>query len=114
MDVVSFEGLRQSQPNGVMSRAVSIPHHTFTGQVSQWLTSIAHILSPETDNCSSQVRIRKVSDRRKYFLINLHKRMLGKTSGGGTLNLLITDVHPTDLPRPAIRVDASMDISTWT
>ena len=55
-----------------------------------------------------------VSDRRKYFLINLHKRMLGKTSGGGTLNLLITDVHPTELPRPAIRVDASMDISMWT
>ena len=47
--------LRPSQPNGVMSSAVSLPNHMFTGQAysSKRLTSIVHILSPETDNCPS-------------------------------------------------------------
>ena len=51
--VLSF--LRPSQPNEVMSSAVSLPNHMFTGQAqsSKWLTSIVHILSPETDNCPS-------------------------------------------------------------
>ena len=50
-----FEVLRPSQPNGVMSSTVSLPNHTFTGQAlsSKRLTSIVHILSPETDNCPS-------------------------------------------------------------
>ena len=30
---VCFEVLRPSQPDGVMSSAVSLPNHTFTGQV---------------------------------------------------------------------------------
>ena len=30
--VCLFEVLRPSQPNGVMSSAVSLPNHTFTGQ----------------------------------------------------------------------------------
>ena len=38
--------------HGVMSSAVSLPNHTFTGQAKR-LTSIVHILSPETDNCPS-------------------------------------------------------------
>ena len=52
---VCVEVLRPSQPNGVMSSAVSLPNHTFTGQAlsSKRLTSIVHILSPETDNCPS-------------------------------------------------------------
>ena len=29
---ICIEVLRPSQPNGVMSSAVSLPHHTFTGQ----------------------------------------------------------------------------------
>ena len=46
---VCFEVLRPSQPNRVMSSAVSLPNHTFTGQAqsSKRLTSIVHILSPE-------------------------------------------------------------------
>ena len=44
-----------SQPNGVMSSAVSLPNHTFTGQSSKQLTSIVHIPSPETDNCPSWI-----------------------------------------------------------
>ena len=52
---VCVEVLRPSQPNGVMSSTVSLPNHTFTGQAlsSKRLTSIVHILSPETDNCPS-------------------------------------------------------------
>ena len=54
---VCVEVLRPSQPNGVMSSAVSLPNHTFTGQAksSKQLTSIVHILSPETDNCPSWI-----------------------------------------------------------
>ena len=52
---VCVEVLRPSQPNGVMLSAVSLPNHTFTGQAlsSKRLTSIVHILSPETDKCPS-------------------------------------------------------------
>ena len=54
---VSVEVLWPSQPNGVMLRAVSLPNHTFTRQAlsSKWLTSILHILLPETDNCLSWI-----------------------------------------------------------
>ena len=52
---VCVEILRPSQPNGVISSAVSLPNHTFTGQAksSKRLTSVVHILLPETDKCSS-------------------------------------------------------------
>ena len=48
MVFVCVEVLRPSQRNGVMS---SLPDHTFIGQAqsSKRLTSIVHILSPETD-----------------------------------------------------------------
>ena len=54
---VCVEALRPSQPNGVMSSAVSLPNHTFSGQAwsSKRLTSIVHILSSETDNCPSWI-----------------------------------------------------------
>ena len=50
--LVCVEVLRPSQPNGIMSSAVSLPNHTFTGQAlsSKRLTSIEHILSPENVN----------------------------------------------------------------
>ena len=50
--LVCVEVLWPSQPNGVMSSAVSLPNHYFTGQAqsTKRLTSIVHILSPETDN----------------------------------------------------------------
>ena len=58
---VCVEFLRPSQPNGVMSSAVSLPNHTFTGQAwsSKLLTSIVHILLPETDNCPSWISERE-------------------------------------------------------
>ena len=48
MRLFCVEVLRPSQPNGVMSSAVNLANQLFTGQA---LTSIVHILSPETDNC---------------------------------------------------------------
>ena len=53
--IVCVEVLRPSQPNGVMSSAVSLPNHKFTRQAksSKRLTNIVHILLPETDNCPS-------------------------------------------------------------
>ena len=52
---VCVEVLQPNQPNGVMLSAVNLPNHTFTVQAlsSQWLTSIVHILSLETNNCPS-------------------------------------------------------------
>ena len=72
---VCVEVLRPSQPSGVMSSAVSLPNHIFTGQVesSKRFTSTVHILSPETDNCPSQRK--GENDHRKYFVINLHERL---------------------------------------
>ena len=54
-NLVCVEVLRPSQPNGVMSSAVSLPNYTLTGQAksSKRLTSSVHIFSPETDNCPS-------------------------------------------------------------
>ena len=50
---VCVEVLMPSQPNRVMISAVNLPNHTFTGQSSKQLTSIVHILLPESDNCPS-------------------------------------------------------------
>ena len=49
------------QPSGVMLSAVSLPNQEFTGQAwsSKRLTSIVHILSPETDNCPSWISWRE-------------------------------------------------------
>ena len=53
-------------PTVVMSSAVSLPYHTFTGQVwsSGRLAGILHILLPETDN-----QQKGENDRKKYFTI---------------------------------------------
>ena len=44
VNFVCVEALWPSQPNGVMSSTVSLPNHTFTGQVksSKQLNSIMH------------------------------------------------------------------------
>ena len=60
---VCVEVLRPSQPNGVMSSAVSLPNHTFTGQAlsSKRLTSIVHILSPENNQFLTELSARSMS-----------------------------------------------------
>ena len=49
--LISFVFKFYSQPNGVMSSAVSLPNRTFTGQALSSVpsNSIMQILSPETD-----------------------------------------------------------------
>ena len=84
---VCVEVLRPSQPSGVMSSAVSLPNHTFTGQTksSKRLTSIVHILSPETDNCPSWI-----SGRERMTVENISWSISTKECcrprGGGGLN----------------------------
>ena len=52
---ICVEILWPSQLNGAMLSMVSLPNHTFNEQArsSKWLTSIAHILLPEIENCPS-------------------------------------------------------------
>ena len=101
---VCVEVLRPSQPNGVMSSAVSLPNHTFTGQAksSKWLTSNVHILLPETDNCPSWICWRERMTVENISWSNLHERMLLTRWG---LNPQPPDhqskAHPTEPPRPA-------------
>ena len=125
---VYVQVLRTNQPNGVTSSAVSLPNHVYwAGLVlSKRLTSIVHILSPES-SCGhgtkaviqnhksiNEWRIRMFrptdmdprtkgvirnwqlpflnqrrgrgggggkNDRRKYFMIYLHERMLLTSAG---------------------------------
>ena len=92
-EFVCIEVLRPSQPDGAMSSAVSLPNHTFTGQTqsSKRLTSIVHILLPETDNCPSWISGR---ERMTVENITWSKKISTKEccrpSGGWTHNLLIT------------------------
>ena len=104
------EILRRSQPNGVMSSTVSLPNHTFTGQTysSKWLTSIVHILSPETDNCPSWI-----SRRERITVEIFHDQSPGKNvadlGGGWTRDLVSSQpAHPTEPPRPAGNISSDM------
>ena len=53
----------------------SLPNHTFTVQAlsSKRITSIVHILFPETAVLDQR---KGENDLRKYFMVNLHERML--------------------------------------
>ena len=68
---VCIKVLWPSQPNGVMSSTVSLPNHTLTRQASssKQLTSIVHILSPETDNCPSWINGRERMTVENYIMI---------------------------------------------
>ena len=75
---VCVEVLRHIQSNGVMSSAVSLPVHTFTGHAysSMRSTSIVHIFSPETGNCPSWIRERERMTIENISWSNLHESML--------------------------------------
>ena len=97
------EVLRPSQPSGVISSEVSLPDHTFTGQAqsSKQLTNIVQILSPETDNCPSWT-VAGREWRKKYFIDNLHERMLPIRRGWNPQpSDHQSDTHPTEPMRPA-------------
>ena len=73
---VCVEVLRPSQPNWVMSSAVSLPNHTFTGQAQYCAHSFARNWQLPFLN-----QRKGENDRRKYFMINLHERMLPTSAG---------------------------------
>ena len=89
---VCVEVLWPSQPNGVMSSAISLHNHTFTSR--NWQLPFLNQQKGE-------------NDRRKYFMINLYERMLltsgGEGGRGSTRDLLVSSrtEHPTEPPRPA-------------
>ena len=81
---VCVELLLPSHPNGVMSSVISLPiYHTFTVQAlsSKRLTSIVHILSPETDNCPFLNQWKGTTDRRKYFMIKSPRKNVADLAG---------------------------------
>ena len=101
---VCVEVLRPSQPNGVMSSAVSLPNHTFTGQAlsSKRLTSIVHILSPETDNCPSWISGRKrMTVENISWSISTKECCRPRRGSNPRPPGLQSDAHPTEPPRPA-------------
>ena len=95
---VCVEVSQPSQPNGVMSSAVSLPYHSFTGQAlsSKWLTSIVHILLPFLNQQKGE------NNCRNYFMINFQERML-PTQWGFNLQPPdhLSDTHPIEPMRPS-------------
>ena len=87
-----------------MSSAVSLPNHTFTGQAksSYRLTSIVHILSPETDNCPSWIRGRERMTEENISW-SISTKECCRLGGGWTHDLLVSSrtAHPTEPPRLA-------------
>ena len=73
-DFVCVEFLRPSQPNRVMSSAVSLPNHTFTGH------ACAHYIARNWQLPFLNQR-KGENDRKKYFMINLYERMLPTSAG---------------------------------
>ena len=85
MSFVCVEVLQLSQPNGVMSSAVSLPNHTFTGRLSplsgylvlctffhQKLTTVS---GERMCTILGNNQREGENDHRKYFMINLYERM---------------------------------------
>ena len=101
---VCVDVLRPSQPNGVMLSMVSLPSHTFTGQAysSKRLTSIVHILLPESNNCPSWIsgRERMAIENISWSISTKECCRLGR---GWARDLLVSSrtAHPTEPPKPA-------------
>ena len=92
-----------------MSRVVSLPNHKFyrAGLVLYYilklLTSIVHILLPDTDNSPSWISGKGGTDYRKYFMISPLERML--PSRRGSIQQPPdhqSDVHLTEPLMPAL------------
>ena len=84
---------------------VSLPNHMFTGQAysSKRLTSIVHILSPETDNCSSWISGRERMTVETISWSISTKECCRPRRGLNPRPLVSSRMaHPTEPPRPAI------------
>ena len=63
---------------------------------------IVHILSPETDNCSSWISRMERNDHRKYFMIKSPRKNIANQWGfNPQFSDHQSDAHPTESPRPA-------------
>ena len=97
MPVCLFEVLRPSLPSGVISSAVSLHNHTFTGQAlsSKRLTSIVHLFRQKLTT-----GLLESAEEREWSQIIFHDQISTKEccrlGGGQTRNLLIE----TEPPKP--------------
>ena len=104
---------------GVMSSAVSLPNHTFTGQAlsSKRLTSIVHILSPETDNCPSWISGReRMTVENISWSISTKECCRPRRGSNPRPPGLQSDAHPTEPPRPAgiyVSIFAEKNVSSF-
>ena len=104
---VCAEVLRPRQPKRIMSSAVSLSNHTFSGQAysSKRLTSTVHILTPKNLQLSFLNQQKDENNRGNYFMINLHKRMLPTSVG----------VEPVISWSPIVRASNwATEASMWT
>ena len=85
------------------SRSISYPHFYWAGLVL-WAVNQYCAHSYARNWQLSFLNQRKgESDRRKYFMINLHERMLPTRRGSNPQPPdLQSDAHPTEPPRPAL------------
>ena len=84
-------------------RARSVPNHTFTGQAwsSKRLTSIVHILSPETDNCPSWIsRRERMTVENISWLISSKECCRPRRGSNPRPSGVQSDAHPTEPPKP--------------
>ena len=75
--IYRIDVLRLSQSIRVMSSAVSVPNHTFPGQ----LTSTCAQSFARNWQLSVLNQRKRENDRRKYFMINLQERVLPDSAG---------------------------------
>ena len=95
---VCVEALRPSQPYGVMSSVVSYLTTLLLGRLSPLNQYCTHSF---TRNWQLPF-LKGQNDCRKYFMINLHERMLLTRRGSNPQPLdLQSDTHPNEQPRPA-------------
>ena len=88
-----------------MSSVANLPNHMFTGQAlsSKQLTSIVHILSPETDNCPSWI-----SGRERMTIENISRSISAneycrsRWGSNPQPSGLQLDAHPNEPSRPTI------------
>ena len=103
---VCVEVWRPSQPN-VERGQFSWPHFYWAGSVLEAVNQYcAHSFVRNWKRPFLNQR-KGENDRRKYFMINLHERML-PPSRGRTRDLLVSSrtAHPTEPPRPAKKINS--------
>ena len=92
-----------------MPSAVILPNHVFTGRLSKAIKAVNQYLCTFFNQKLTTAYLESAEEReccRKYFFINLHKKMLPDLAGIDSGHEL--DVHPTEPLRSASRGDIWM------